>query len=408
MANPPVRRWDMNDLTIAMVAALTLVVVAIIVSIAGIYFTVNALNRLTQEDNNRYGLQAQAIAIQLESYLQQAQQITQTTTKIIGSIKDPAIIEQTLLNIVKTIPSDFYYGIGAWYAPFALDKNKYYNAPYAYFPSAQEPPIVTREFEGEHYHYFGFDWWTNTIEADGRLFYVRLFVDPFDGLTYISYSQGMFDNAGKFMGVLGVDLVPERFGEVVLATNQTSDSTLYLMNEQRQVFAHPNTPALFESARAQGLDPQTIFDVSGKEADALFQEQYGANFLAVEAKVPSSNWVVRLLVDDAVAYANVYTQNTNTLRALGVLWVGVAFGLVWLMRANRQIRATQANQNLLEKTLTEQRIIEKTLQNTNAVLEQRVKERTTALEVAKQEAESANQVKSAFLASMLPKAIWAK
>jgi signal transduction histidine kinase len=396
----PAHKWNINSFTIASVASLTVIIVAIILTVAGLYFNSQADLRIENQVRDTYLAEAQAIANELEASLLQAIQITKTTTQVISSLKDEQLIEQTLLSITQTIPADFYYGIGVWYAPFALNPTDYFHAPYAYFPSLNEPPLMTREFEGEHYNYFAFDWWIASLEADGNIFYPPLFFDPTDGLVYMSYVQSMFDDAGRFMGVVGVDMVPERFGEVVLARNQQPDTKIYLITERNQLFAHPNVDELLAHQIAQDKNPQSIFDITPQQADDFFRQQIGRDILAVEANVPTSNWTVRIVVDESVANAPITAQNTNTYRFLGFIWILTVVILFILYRINRQIRIAQSNQRLLETRLTEQRIIEKTLQETNIVLEQRVKERTTALEAAKQEAESANHVKSAFLASM--------
>jgi signal transduction histidine kinase len=393
-------RLFFGNLTIASGAAIVLLVIAALLTVGFTVLYGSESKSLRDAEVARQQKHADQIAAQLETYLSLVTQITRTAASTIGPMKDKAAVEQAAMSIAKTLPTNFTYGLGPWFVPDAFNANEPYYAPYVFYEDPKEPPKLTHEWETKEYDYPNQEWFVNAKAANGRVYFVKPYIDSGDGKVYMAVEQSMFDANGKFVGILAIDLIPQLLRDIVVAENTAPDEQIYLLTDDARVLAHPAEAALMDFTRANGDKPQTALDTTDDQAAAFFQKTISREIFTVESTIPSTGWRIKILTDPAISFAPIQRLENGLLLVAGAIWIIVLISVLLLRRVDQQSRRTQAEQRKLELQIAEQRASEETLHQANLMLEQRVQERTVELERAKQEAEGANLVKSAFLASM--------
>ncbi len=263
----------------------------------------------------------------------------------------------------------------------------------------------------------------------------------------ISASYPVYDQTNTQIGVFGIDLIlshindflhtlhigetgkifiVERSGLLVATSSDTPTFKVIGDRSQRLDLSESEDPLIQNTGkflRDRFPDFTTIntiqnveFIVAGKKNFAKispYQDQYGLDWLIVVV-VPES---------DFMAQINANTRTTIFLCFLA-LSLAVLVGILtsrWITRPIREL--SQASQSISQgyldqkihiKGIKELHILAnafnqmaadlkasfKALESSNIELEKRVEQRTNELNIAKQQAESANQAKSDFLASM--------
>jgi signal transduction histidine kinase len=116
--------------------------------------------------------------------------------------------------------------------------------------------------------------------------------------------------------------------------------------------------------------------------------------------VELAGWQVSISTQERVLFAPITELRNQVFLGGALLWGISSFLLLALYRLNRQLQSQAQERFHLAQELQASEQAQATLEQINQLLEERVRERTSELELAKNEAERANRSKSAFLASM--------
>ena len=227
-----------------------------------------------------------------------------------------------------------------------------------------------------------------------------------------------------FYGVMGIDLSVGFLQGVADKVNvYKRTGKLFLIGNNGKIIAATNQPQLREKPLSELMDRETnaAFQntvITGTE-NSLFTKDHMGAIVPIHFGQVANRWaaVIRVPVQEIVAPANALMWR---LLGISLILILIGEGGLWLVAGQiaRPIRkvaavASQVATGDLTKTVEigiQHNELDILAQNFNEMtgqlrslydsLEQRVSERTSQLQVAKERAERANQAKSVFLANM--------
>ncbi|MEM9002953.1 MAG: ATP-binding protein [Cyanobacteria bacterium P01_F01_bin.86] len=301
-------------------------------------------------------------------------------------------------------------------------------------PNLQEVSILTtggivvfstnKELEGQ-YQPLGST--TTYFTANETEVKPTFYTSPKTGTTAITFATPILDQTNQRVGVLAITLALHDVDNIIRKRIGLSETGVaYLVGRLER----KNTLLVFNRSEAE----KQAEGISSLGIDAATQEQNGAGLYPNYQEVPVigvyrwlENQKLALIVEidqqEAFEPARKLAQNIFMIGmgSAGVLLLGVYILSRQIIKPIQEITNTaiKFSQGQLEHrapilsndevgvlALSFNQMAEQlsesfnTLENTNQILEARVKERTTELEMAKETAEGANQAKGKFLAIM--------
>ena len=83
-------------------------------------------------------------------------------------------------------------------------------------------------------------WYIAAVEANGKITATKPYISVGSGETVVTYARLIFDNNGKPLGVVGLDVNLDRISKYAVDTRIYEGSYGMLMDEQLNIIAHPN------------------------------------------------------------------------------------------------------------------------------------------------------------------------
>jgi signal transduction histidine kinase/DNA-binding NarL/FixJ family response regulator len=273
--------------------------------------------------------------------------------------------------------------------------------------------------------------------------------DPSTPDSYIAVSAAapFYDQNRKLLGVTGIDLTLTSIGKFLKELNVSPGGQVFILERDGQLIGSSSSQPLLHRVQselkryrvAESPDPlirtvgqtlqQNFSSLQGIQSEQEFsimlnnqrqfvqvtpwQDEVGLDWLVV-VTIPESDFMGQI---------NANTQATIILCGLA-LAIATALGLYtsqWIMRpikrlgvASQKIAAGQLDQEVQPSKIKDLNVLSQSfnqmaqqihqsflaLETANTDLEQRVADRTSELQVAKQAADAANHAKSDFLANM--------
>ena len=266
---------------------------------------------------------------------------------------------------------------------------------------------------------------------------------------HVTASLPVYDRSGRqLLGVCATDVVlPEEFRDFLRALKIGDNGQAFVIDRNGNLIANSNDEPLMvgEGEQARSLQVFESEDTLVRGAGHYIQDTFGdfdqilqpqrrdfrldgqRQFLEV---VPfrdgfGLDWLIVVVVPESDFMTEIWENTRHTIfLCIGALGIAIALGILtarWIAKPilNLQTASENLTAGQLDQTVTVKGIRElsrlgqsfntmakqlkdsfQALEKTNAELDQRVQNRTAELEVAKEQAEFANQAKSQFLASM--------
>ena len=292
-----------------------------------------------QADQHRQDL-ADQVRHELASRFATVQQQVHNLGGLVGNQSpQPAVVENTLLALLKASPASHIYGMGVWYRPGEIRgfPGGLYG-PYAYYPDNAEA-ILTREWMTPAYNYPTQDWYALIASGRGDIRCTA----PYWDMHQVFLSCGKSFPAGDAnpRGMVSVDMVLPQLNQMLKRLGTPQQETLFLTHGA-QLLAHPDAEAMVTEARRSRPTVNSLLDLPAG---------------AAMARLPATgNWSEYRQTLDYGWELHIVSRQSWLNAGLNVLYQRIGFWLVmiWLTGAlidavwlytTRHIR-TALNRNL--------------------------------------------------------------
>jgi serine phosphatase RsbU (regulator of sigma subunit) len=232
---------------------------------------------------------------------------------------------------------------------------------------------LTYEWTTAEYDFHQQHWYHLGMQAQGELVFSEPYFDT--NLVYMSALMS-FGNQNETLGIVSVDMVLPQLHQLILDVN-TENEIIYVSTAKNALFAHPQQTQLIQFAQQQGKKVSHLLDLSLADLQQ-FNQQYPVfkQSLVNTAKVAGVNWTLHVVANETILMASIQRLGNIILGVVSLLWFVLLVGIPALRRANYHTQEIeQQNQKL---------IIDKD------ELEQRIQERTQALQQAYSEIQNLN------------------
>jgi CheY-like chemotaxis protein/nitrogen-specific signal transduction histidine kinase/GAF domain-containing protein len=106
--------------------------------------------------------------------------------------------------------------------------------------TAGDPDCVPAEAHALH----DCPWYKTAVEAKGDIGITQPFIDRELGEGSITFSRRIFDEDGRALGIVCLDIKLDRIGEMAVNTHFSEKSLGFLLNENLEIIAHPDPSIL--------------------------------------------------------------------------------------------------------------------------------------------------------------------
>jgi len=362
-------RWYWIFLSIGLVSTVALMVVYTIRS--------RALGAEMSEQMKR---SAARVASGIEPHLVIAQQLSRTTAALVGPIRnDAGRVHGHLAAVLASAPRDTIFGVGAWFEPHTFSPSQRYFGPYARRSDRPDPPIiVTDEWTSPAYDFHRQGWYLAGKAGLGDTVFTEPYFDT--DHVYMSASTGFFDGAGRFAGVVTVDMVLPLIRTIVLGLSGNS-RIVYLTTAKGSVFVHPEEDAML--ARIRNLEPgrriKSILDLNAVDLASHEAARGRSQWVVCTHEVGQVGWRVHVAAEPGDFAVPMRSLKTDFLSFGLGLWALVGLAMAMSRRASHRLARANLLHAHLQREIAEKSAREAALKEHKEALEAAVRQRTEEL-----------------------------
>jgi signal transduction histidine kinase/CheY-like chemotaxis protein len=293
-----------------------------------------------------------------------------TQIKIETDLQEPkttlVVFSQTvrsmILNGDKTSDLQEYFAKIAQYMAIGEETMESFDGLYAYFHKFGDIDGFSRTLP-EGFVAKERPWYKVAVEANGKIAMTKPYISV-SGHLVVTYTCLIFDDKGKPLGVIGLDVKLDRIGRYAIGLQVYEGGYGILIDEQLKLIAHPspdylgkdlsslNNGALIENALKQGKE------ISGYE----IKDSFGNLHILYTRKLKENDWYMAILTPKDKYNENLINM-MKVLTALGLV-LAAALSFILLRVISAKIKTDKLVQTILDVTPLALNLWNKNLQNT--------------------------------------------
>ncbi|MBZ4418868.1 ATP-binding protein [Myxococcus sp. RHSTA-1-4] len=331
-----------------------------------------AFDRLVGASLEREALLQQAtraenLASQLQTRLEAAEQVARTVAALSAPLRRRSDVESLAQGTLASTSPEYVYGIGVWFAPYALEPRSRWVGAYAHRELDEGQRIVlTYEWSTPAYDYHRQPWYRQGLQAGADPFLTEPYFDV--DFVYSTFTMPFVAADGTLRGVVTVDVILPQLRALVARANTTPHESFFVVTRAGRLFAHPWEEPLVAWARERGrVGPGGVLSDLTLEDLRAYEEAHG---LAGDrhtqiAAVRDAGWTVHVSTDTNRLFADTRRLHT-TLQTVGLtVWVAL---LAAMVAGVRTLRVRALSRALLEQE-REREVLERSGRMLREVLE---------------------------------------
>jgi len=208
---------------------------------------------------------------------------------------------------------------------------------FGYFETIPGGPILMENFTWDlpqNFHPTERPWYQAAIDANGGIAEIVSYSDMSNKGNILIYSLCVFDDAGNRIGIVGLRLFIDVFGEGIVETAIDRDGWGMLISREFIVLAHPNEPFVGMDARNEDFPPHVYVPqmMEGENVSAGSMDDYIGNRSITFFRRLSNGWYVGLVTPEGPFYESL-TRLAYILGLLGAAFAAVLMAI--LIRIDR-------------------------------------------------------------------------
>ncbi len=190
-------------------------------------------------------------------------------------------------------------------------------------------------------------WYIAALEANGKIATTHPYVSVGSGEAVITYSRLIFDNSGKPLGVVGLDIKLDRISEYAVKTNVYEGSYGILVDGQLKVIAHPNPDYLGKPVQILNSGGSIVEEIKqGNKITRHKAKDYLGKPAILFVRQLNNGWHMAIITPENKYYENL-EKMTKVLIALGLL-LAIALSLILQSLLLSKIKTDKLVQSVLD------------------------------------------------------------
>jgi signal transduction histidine kinase/DNA-binding response OmpR family regulator len=208
---------------------------------------------------------------------------------------------------------------------------------YGYIENIPGGPVYLYTFNGpvpEDFHFTERPWYKAAIAAAGGIAETDAYTNSITGEKIITYSCGIYDDEGGYIGIVCINMEIRHIGEKVVNITFTKDSYGVLVDQSLEIIGHPNRDFIGIKMYNPIVPISNITEnlvKTGKVSEFSFVNWKSDNNIAF-FRTLSNGWHLGILAPTSVYYQPVYNM-TITISLLGIALAAVL--MIILIRVDK-------------------------------------------------------------------------
>ncbi|WP_033171260.1 methyl-accepting chemotaxis protein [Selenomonas sp. ND2010] len=163
----------------------------------------------------------------------------------------------------------------------------------------------------------------NLPKASGQVEFMDTYVDRITGKLVVSIAAPYHDAAGAYRGAVCEDIFLDILSEEVKELKFQGEGTGYIFDNAGNIIATEDQDALNKNVADLPEFQQEYERMTQQETGFTTVEKNGEDMVLAYAKIPSTNWMVGILVPEAVIYSQLTTLKWTygILTLVGILLI---------------------------------------------------------------------------------------
>ena len=285
-------------------------------------------------------------AANLTNRTEDASQLLVTATMLLsGMPRQPAVVESTLTDLLRSAQSGSIYDVCAWYEPYRFADRQRYGLCASH---AGKSIAITNEKNRTTYDYPAQAWYRTGIAAAGSLAYTEPYFET--DYVYVTAIRAFRGTGGEIDGAVTVDSTLEQY-ERALSADPAPRSLIYVRSAGGRVIMTSEDEAFLAFAKVRGVTARNVGKIPSAVFDEFVDARVGGDAETITAPLSTNGWAVSLAIDRNVLFAGTHRFRALGFAVVAALWVLTALAIVAIWYLRRQAgRSTEAERRQVELT----------------------------------------------------------